>query len=153
MVDIKNILSPILVTRQEINRFRIRRSSLLDKLFTIPITITQKWRLPDDATWLVCRLLILSWAGFFCSQLGSVRLCSELCSVLLYSVFSPVLSFAESESYVTTDSQSASLSWNKASICGLWPDFYYCQTVAGLSMWGRSLWGEDETVVHNCCWP
>jgi hypothetical protein len=43
---------------------------------------------------------------------------------------------SESESYVTTDSQSASLSWNKAPIWGLWPDFYYCQTVAGLLMWG-----------------
>jgi hypothetical protein len=35
------------------------------------------------------------------------------------------------ESYVTTDGQSASLSWNKAPIWGLRPDFYY-QTVAGL---------------------
>jgi hypothetical protein len=42
----------------------------------------------------------------------------------------------ESESYVTTDVQSASLSWNKASIWGLRPGFYYCQTVAGLLMWG-----------------
>jgi hypothetical protein len=31
---------------------------------------------------------------------------------------------------------SASLSWNEAPIWGLWPDFYYCQTVAGLLMWG-----------------
>jgi hypothetical protein len=42
---------------------------------------------------------------------------------------------SESESYVTTDGQSASLSWNKAPIWGLQPDFYYCQTVAGLLMW------------------
>jgi hypothetical protein len=42
----------------------------------------------------------------------------------------------ESESYVTTDSQSASLSWNKLHIWGLRPDFYYCQTIAGLLMWG-----------------
>jgi hypothetical protein len=42
----------------------------------------------------------------------------------------------ESESYVTTDGQSASLSWNKSPIWGLRPDFYYCQTVAGLLMWG-----------------
>jgi hypothetical protein len=40
------------------------------------------------------------------------------------------------ESYVTTDGQSASLSWNKAPIWGLRPHFYYCQTVAGLLMWG-----------------
>jgi hypothetical protein len=43
---------------------------------------------------------------------------------------------SESESYVTTDGQSASLCWNKAPIWGLRPDFYYCQTVASLSMWG-----------------
>jgi hypothetical protein len=42
----------------------------------------------------------------------------------------------ESESYVTTDGQSASLSWNKAPIWGLRPVFYYCQTVAGLLLWG-----------------
>jgi hypothetical protein len=42
---------------------------------------------------------------------------------------------SESESYVTTDSQSASLSWNKAHIWGLRPDLYYCWTVAHLLMW------------------
>jgi hypothetical protein len=36
----------------------------------------------------------------------------------------------ESESSITTDGQSASLSWNKAPIWGLRPDFYYCQAVA-----------------------
>jgi hypothetical protein len=40
------------------------------------------------------------------------------------------------QSYVTTDGQSASLSWNIAPIWGLRPDFYYCQTVVGLLMWG-----------------
>jgi hypothetical protein len=39
------------------------------------------------------------------------------------------------ESYITTDGQSASLSWNKAPIWGLRPDFYYCQTVADLLVW------------------
>jgi hypothetical protein len=28
------------------------------------------------------------------------------------------------------------MSWNKAPIWGLRPDFYYCQRVAGLLMWG-----------------
>jgi hypothetical protein len=42
----------------------------------------------------------------------------------------------QSQSYITTDGQSASLSWNKAPIWGLRPDFFYCQTVAGLLMWG-----------------
>jgi hypothetical protein len=40
------------------------------------------------------------------------------------------------ESYVTTDGQSASLFWNKAPIWGLRPDINYCLTVAGLLIWG-----------------
>jgi hypothetical protein len=40
-------------------------------------------------------------------------------------------SFSQSQSYITTDGQSASLSWNKGPIWGLRPDLYYCQTVAG----------------------
>jgi hypothetical protein len=39
------------------------------------------------------------------------------------------------EAFVTTDGQSASVSWNKAPIWGLPPDSYYCQTVRGLLMW------------------
>jgi hypothetical protein len=42
----------------------------------------------------------------------------------------------ESETYVTTDGQPASLSWNKAPIWGLRPDLYYCLTITGLLMWG-----------------
>jgi hypothetical protein len=43
---------------------------------------------------------------------------------------------SEFEFYVMTDGHSASLCWNKTPIGGLPPDFYYCQTVAGLLMWG-----------------
>jgi hypothetical protein len=42
---------------------------------------------------------------------------------------------SESESYITTDVQSASLSSNKAPIWSLQPDFYFCQTIEGLLMW------------------
>jgi hypothetical protein len=49
---------------------------------------------------------------------------------------------SESESYIMTDS----LSWNKAPIWGLRPDFYYYQTVAGLLMWGTPL-----TRGQVCC--
>jgi hypothetical protein len=35
-----------------------------------------------------------------------------------------------------TDGQSARLSWCQASIWGLRPEFCYCQTIAGLLMWG-----------------
>jgi hypothetical protein len=51
----------------------------------------------------------------------------------------------ESESYITTDSQSASLSWNKAPIWGLRPDFYYCQTFAGLLTWDAL--SDERTVL------
>jgi hypothetical protein len=43
---------------------------------------------------------------------------------------------SESESYVITDSQSASLSWNKAPIWGLRPDINYCLTITVLFLWG-----------------
>jgi hypothetical protein len=59
---------------------------------------------------------------------------------------------SQNQSYVTTDGQSASLSWNKASIWGLRPDLHYCQTVACLFDVWRSLWREDGSVVYNCSW-
>jgi hypothetical protein len=39
-------------------------------------------------------------------------------------------------SYVRTDGQSASLSWHKAPIWDLGPDFYCNQTLSGLLIWG-----------------
>jgi hypothetical protein len=46
---------------------------------------------------------------------------------------------SESESYVTTDGQPASLSWNKAPIWGLRPDLYYMCDSCGLVLVGRPL--------------
>jgi hypothetical protein len=43
---------------------------------------------------------------------------------------------SQSRSYITTDGQPASLSWNKAPIWGLQPDLDYCLTVVGLLIWG-----------------
>jgi hypothetical protein len=60
----------------------------------------------------------------------------KLKTSILTSNFLFLTSVSESESCVTTDGQTASLSWNKAPIWGLRPDFYCCQTVAGLLMWG-----------------
>jgi hypothetical protein len=39
---------------------------------------------------------------------------------------------SESESYITTDSESAGLSWNKAPIWGLRPDIYLSLTITVL---------------------
>jgi hypothetical protein len=52
---------------------------------------------------------------------------------------------SKSDSYVMTDGQSASLSWNKAPIWGLHPDFYNCQTLARLLMW--SVLSDERTVL------
>jgi hypothetical protein len=41
--------------------------------------------------------------------------------------------------------QLASLSQYQTPIWDPWPDFYYCQTVAGFLM-------VDGSVVYNCCW-
>jgi hypothetical protein len=43
----------------------------------------------------------------------------------------------ESEFYVTTDGQPASLSWNKAPIWGLRPDLYYLCDSCRLVLVGR----------------
>jgi hypothetical protein len=52
------------------------------------------------------------------------------------STFDPLKDWVWAWVLCYDDGQSASLSWNKAPIWGLRPDFYYCQTVAGLLMWG-----------------
>jgi hypothetical protein len=52
------------------------------------------------------------------------------------STLSFIIPSAQRQSYVTTNGQSASLSWCQAPTWGLRPDFYYCQRVEGLLMWG-----------------
>jgi hypothetical protein len=59
----------------------------------------------------------------------------QLSSVDLNGLFwSGLVSFCLS--YIMTDGQSVSLSWYQTPMWGLWPDFYYCQTIAGLLIWG-----------------
>jgi hypothetical protein len=55
---------------------------------------------------------------------------------MLVPMFIYLFVSSQGEIYVTTDSQSASLSWNKAPIWVLRPDLYYCRTVAGFLLWG-----------------
>jgi hypothetical protein len=58
----------------------------------------------------------------------------------------------KSQSYVTTDGQSASLSWCQAPIWGVRPDLYYCHTVADLLMWGDLFMTRERAYRLNCCW-
>jgi hypothetical protein len=53
------------------------------------------------------------------------------CHAPCLAVLPIVCSMLESESYVMTDGQPASLSWNKAHFWGLRPDLYSCLTVEG----------------------
>jgi hypothetical protein len=62
----------------------------------------------------------------------------------------------ESQSYVTTDDQSASLSWNKAPMWGLRPVIYYSLTITVLFLWSafsderRGLSFVHATGPHQC---
>jgi hypothetical protein len=70
-----------------------------------------------------------------CRRLDSIQfLCSQAHILAGWRLETQLIS-SESESYVTTDGQPASLSWNKAPIWGLRPDFNYCLTVVGLLIW------------------
>jgi hypothetical protein len=64
-----------------------------------------------------------------------------------------IITTAESESYVTTDGQPASLSWNKAPIWGLRPDLHFLCDSYGLVLVCRPLWREVGSVFCMCCWP
>jgi hypothetical protein len=78
---------------------------------------------------------VVRWLTIHSSTFNSI----QLFNCLLSSLEDESLlnqSKSQSQSYVKTDGQSASLSWNKAPNWGLRPEFYYCQTVAGLLMWG-----------------
>jgi hypothetical protein len=70
------------------------------------------------------------------SLLSCSRTGLSLLGRTLQYISSLLYSSSESESYVTTDGQPASLSWNKAPIWGLRSDFNYFLTVAGLLIWG-----------------
>jgi hypothetical protein len=65
---------------------------------------------------------------------------------------------SESESFVMTDGQSASLSWYKAPIRGLRPDFFFPFRIRNtsdsyvLDSVGRPLWRENESVFCMCRW-
>jgi hypothetical protein len=52
---------------------------------------------------------------------------------------------SQSQCYVTTDGQSASLSWCQAPVWGQRADFYYSWTFPGLLMWGAL--SDDKTDV------
>jgi hypothetical protein len=85
---------------------------------------------------------------YYCQTVSGLLICGalavtrgqvfrlQLLLALANAVILSQIRVIESESYITTNGQSASLSWNKAPIWGLRPDFYYCQTVSGLLICG-----------------
>jgi hypothetical protein len=126
-----------IITRAQ-NQWLPESRSILPGLWTVfsssvSSTVTH---LAESYEWLS------SWFSFLLRlfwNMTDLRTYSDLrqnwCLVLLSTPTAPVLSI-ESESCVTTDGQSAGLSWNKAPIWSLRPYFYYCHIFAGLLMWG-----------------
>jgi hypothetical protein len=96
-------------------------------------------RLADNSYVFPFRRLATNFAAFGLDDSSTLHI--RWLSATDYSLrltASSTLTLAESEpeSYVTTNGQSASLSWNKGPIWGLRPDFYYRRTVASLLIWG-----------------
>jgi hypothetical protein len=52
---------------------------------------------------------------------------------------------------LTTDGQSASLSWNKVHIRGLYDHIFIIVRQLRVC-WCGALWREDGSVIYNCCW-
>jgi hypothetical protein len=78
---------------------------------------------------------------FYCLSFETSLFVVSTTGTFTVEVFEPAstrattLLTSEYVSDVTTDGQSPSLSWNKAPVWGLRPDFCYCPTIAGLLMW------------------
>jgi hypothetical protein len=138
-------------------RLIIKGSGLYDWIYWhfIAITINYKSSRSMTVSYSLNSLLDHECLLFYCDWLGSDwRVGHFFTSVVRWltlhswtlNIWNPLrinqsrmkapLRLSRVESYVTTDGQSVSLSWNKAPIWGLRPDFWYCQTVAGLLMWG-----------------
>jgi hypothetical protein len=103
-----------------------------------------------------CKFLLLHYIQVLCQY----RLCEADHVYLTYLMLQRQLNHlngckleSESESYVTTDGQPSSLSWNKAPIWGLRPDLYHLCDSYGLVLVGRPLWREVGSVFCMCCWP
>jgi hypothetical protein len=121
------------------------------------------WTVLQVVTTVVCNTLRLLFE--FATFVWTMPASRKHASSLLVSLLNFWLHFwtseltAESESYVTTDAQSASLSWYKAPIWGLRPDFYFRSeygirlTVTFFFSVVRPLWREDGSVFCMCLWP
>jgi hypothetical protein len=122
--------------------FSFRHSDLLVKAARAEILSTDNstnWRLPGWWPFHTNLLVFSSLADFqLTTDSWTLWLTNQLLHVtsLNWTPDNSNNGFVESESYVTTDGQPVSLSWNKAPIWGLRPDFYYCLTVARLLTWG-----------------
>jgi hypothetical protein len=97
-----------------------------------PLVFTIRFLATDLSQEQSLQITMKSSCHFLSSHLGLPTLRKSI----LFSNSNSLTPLAQSHSYVTTDGQLASLSWNKAPIWGLRTDLYYCQTVAGLLMWG-----------------
>jgi hypothetical protein len=97
----------------------------------------------STVTWFGSDLRVGHFFTFRCPLVSTPQLNTQLLNSLTTrwlnwrtELFYELTMESESTLYVTTDCQSASLSWNNAPTWGQRPDLYYCQIVAFLLMWG-----------------
>jgi hypothetical protein len=132
-----------------LNYNQLQHLTINNDLLRLAPFLTRLWvsssRLLFHFDWLGSDLRIGQFFSFRCPLVNTPQLntqrnsTTELSSEFSSGWITSHESKVKSQSYVTTDSQSASLSWFKTPICALRPDVYYCQTVAGLLMGAPSL--------------
>jgi hypothetical protein len=72
-------------------------------------------------------------------------LLKKMFQAILSSLFAIFMEKPQSQSYVTTDNESDSLSWCQNPIWDPGPDLCYCQRVAGLLIWAAL--SDERTVL------
>jgi hypothetical protein len=140
---------PLIHTTLHTLRITTRQSSPACSVFTSRCLVTA-FKNGGYSAYVITSLM----SGEYPTTKLSTELQRHLFSVSLAELNSQLIgSESETETYVTTDGQSASLSWCQAPMWVLRPDTYYCLTVAGLLMLCVFFWREDGSAVCNCCWP
>jgi hypothetical protein len=109
--------------------------------------LLEVWLLSLPILFPISRVLFgrpFSWYFEWPSLLTLCMLDTWLLAVIIWAFFHALINdlsrvyriSSQIQSYITTDGQSASLSWCQRLIWVLGPDLYCCQTVEDLLIWG-----------------
>jgi hypothetical protein len=121
----------------QFSTFVSHRSSAFLRVIRLMVLATQLNNISHAGSRVTCHSSLDFLSCFSRLYRPGISLFRSECVILLVdSLYAEAIATSQSQSYVTTDGQAASLSWNKAPIWGLRPDLDYCLTVAGLLIWG-----------------